>query len=91
MMVWGALTASGYNRSTDEPASYLPTECEVIGDTLSCSRKTTEAGVGVVASTDGCGTKMVAGAMIKAASSELADHSERGFGLGRAAVLDQDL
>ena len=29
--------------------------------------------------------------MINALSSELADHSERGAGLDRAAVLDQDL
>ena len=65
---------------------------DIVWNFVRCSRcKTREAGVGALASTIGCSTKIVAEATFKNLSSELADHSERGTGFDGAAILDQDL
>src|ERR1700684_4043871 len=76
-------------RRPDWPPSLF---LDIVWSFVRCGRcKTREAGVGVLASTIGCCTKMVAEVTSSALSSKLADHSERGAGFDRATVLDQDL
>src|SRR5580693_1605874 len=65
---------------------------DIVWSFVRCSRcKTREAGVGALASTIGCSTKIVAEATFNNLSSELADRSERGAGFDRTTVLDEDL